>query len=268
MALEQSQNGIVDVTVKPRCCNMSYIAGGVVLGVALTLLLGLAFYAGRQSTNLDSEKLNHSAWNALPSNRVHPDFLSATATHGGSNMAVCTAQVDENAEGFFALDFVTGDLKGWVYYPRMQKFGGLFMTNVQGLLGASKNPEYLLVSGGATTVASGGNTRPAASLIYVVDMRSGLFAAYAIPWNKTQESSGMSQMNQFIPVDGGQIREPSMGVKKPVAPLGNPAAGGPAGAAPKKPGVDPKAVDPKAADPKAADPKADANNPNPNNRKK
>jgi hypothetical protein len=267
MALEQSQIEIVDVPVKPRCCNMSYIAGGVVLGVALTLLLGIAFYAGRQSTNLDSEKLNHSAWNALPSGRVHPELLSATASHGGSNMAVCTAQVDENSEGFFALDFVTGDLKGWVYYPRMGKFGGLFMTNVQGLLGASKNPEYLLVSGASTTVASGGNTRPAASLIYVVDMRSGLFAAYAIPWNKTQESSGMAQMNQFIPVDGGQIREPSMGVKKPVAPL-NPAGGAPAGAAPKKPGVDPKAVDPKAADPKAADPKADANNPNPNNRKK
>jgi hypothetical protein len=34
-------------------------------------------------------------------------------------MAVCTAQVGDDAEGFFALDFITGDLKGWVYYPKM-----------------------------------------------------------------------------------------------------------------------------------------------------
>lgn len=261
MALEHSQLEIVD-NGNSRCCNMSYVCGGVVLGVALTLLLGIAFYAGRQSTQLDTTESNPSTWSGIPSGRVHPDLLSATASHGGSNMAVCTALVDENSEGFFALDFVTGDLKGWVYYPRLGKFGGLFMTNVQGMLGASKNPEYLLVSGGAASVASGGNTKPAASLIYVVDMRSGLFAAYTIPWNKTQESSGMAQVNQFVPVDGGQIREPSMGIKKPVTPPGNAPAGAPAGGAPKKPGIDPK----------AADPKVDANNPNPNpnpnNRKK
>jgi hypothetical protein len=267
MALEHSQLEIVD-NAEPRCCNVSYVGGGVALGVALTVLLGIAFYAGRQSTQLDTTESNATNWSGIPSGRVHPDLLSASASHGGSNMAVCTAIVDENSEGFFALDFITGDLKGWVYYPRMGKFGGLFMTNVQGVLGASKNPEYLLVSGATSTVASGGNTRPAASLIYVVDMRSGFFAAYTIPWNKTQESSGLAQVNQFIAVDGGQIREPSMGVKKPVTPLGNPAAGAPAGAAPKKPGVDPKAADPR-IDPNNPNPNnPNPNNPNPNNRKK
>jgi len=221
---------------------MSYVAAGVGLGIALTVLLGLSFYAGRQS---NGEFSQHAMLNGIPSDRMHPDLLRATATHGGSNMAVCTGPVDENAEGFFALDFVTGDLKGWVYYPKQGAFGGLFMTNVQGQFGQSKNPEYLLVTGTAAPTATGGNIRPASSLIYVVDMRSGLFAAYAIPWDRTRESSSVAQMGQFVFVAGAQIREPMSGIKKPVVP--------PAGAAVKKP-----------ADPNNPDPNVNPNNP-PNN---
>ena len=254
MALEFLQPEIVDVKNQPRCCSMSYVATGVFVGVALTVLFGVAYYAGRQSANIDLQPTNQGSWNGIPGDRIHPDFLSASATHGGSNMAVCTASVDENAEGFFAIDFVTGDLKGWVYYPRMQKFGGLLMTNVQGVLGASKNPEYLLVSGGAASIPTGGNVKPASSLLYVVDMRSGMFAAYQIPWSRTQESSGQGQMSPFVFVDGGQIREPSSGIKKPIAP-----AGGAAAAGARKP--DGKPADPKLepkVDPKV-DPKADPN---------
>jgi hypothetical protein len=164
-------------------------------------------------------------------------------------MAVCTAPVGEDSEGFFALDFITGELKAWVYYPRMGGFGGMFMTNVQPMLGASKNPEYLLVSGLAATPPSGGNVRLAPSIVYVVDMKSGYFAAYTVPWDKSRESTGMGQMSQMIFVGGGQVREPmGTGVKKPTAPPaaigGNAAPQGAVPANPKKPdaNADPNAV--------------------------
>jgi hypothetical protein len=228
-------------------------------GVALTVLLGFAFLAGRQSTTISGLELPlvsnvGNSTNEVPAARIHPEFLSATASHGGSNMAVCTAYIDEHAEGFFALDFTTGDLKAWVYYPKAGQFGGLFMTNVQAQLGSAKNPEYLLVSGSAASAPTGSNIRAAGSLIYVVDMRSGFFAAYSIPWDRSRENSLSEQWGPIVFMSGGKVREPSAGAKKPVAP---PAAAG-AGAA--KP-------DPNAPAAPKPDPNANPNN-NKNNRQK
>ena len=171
MSLENSQLVIVD-SPKLRCCNWTYWAGGLFCGIAFTFLLGIAFWAGRQSASTLEES---TSWNDIPRDRIHPDLLSATSTHGGTNMAVCTAAVGDDAEGFFTLDYITGDLRGWVYYPRQGAFGGMFATNVKPQLGESKNPEYLLVSGYTAAARLGGNVRLAQSLIYVVDTRSGYF---------------------------------------------------------------------------------------------
>lgn len=245
MAMENSQLEFVDGP-KSNCCKLTYVSGGLLCGIALALMLGAAFWVGRQST---SNLVEQSSWNGIPRDRVPPEFLSATASHGGTNMAVCTALVGEDAEGFFSLDYLTGDLKGWVYYPRQGVFGGMFMTNVVPQLGQSKNPEYLLVSGGTAPARLGGNVRLAQSLIYVVDTRSGYFAAYTAPWDRSLEASaGAPQGGQMIFVSGGQIRESNAGVKKPVTPM-------------------PNAVAPGGKIPGAADPVVPNNPANPNNKK-
>ena len=245
MAIENSQLEFVDGP-KSNCCKLTYVSGGLLCGIALALMLGAAFWVGRQST---SNLVEPSSWNGIPRDRVPPEFLSATASHGGTNMAVCTALVGEDAEGFFSLDYLTGDLKGWVYYPRQGVFGGMFMTNVVPQLGQSKNPEYLLVSGGTAPARLGGNVRLAQSLIYVVDTRSGYFAAYTAPWDRSLEASaGAPQGGQLIFVSGGQIRESNAGVKKPVTPM-------------------PNAVAPGGKIPGVADPVVPNNPANPNNKK-
>lgn len=257
MSQEKLQLENLDVATT-RCCNMTYMVCGLFGGITLTLMLVAAFWFGRQSAVDIGEP---SSWNGIPNNRVPPEFLSASGSHGGSNMAVCTGFVGQDAEGFFALDFLTGDLKGWVYYPKQGAFGGLFMTNVLPQLGpTSKNPEYLLVSGLTDAVAVGGNMRLGGSLIYVVDMRSGYFAAYTAPWNKTLESSaGVPQGGQLLFVNGGQIRESMLGARKPVAPQAGVGGQGqnPGGANPANP-------NPGAANPAANDPNKPAN---PNNKK-
>lgn len=245
MAMENSQLEFVDGP-KSNCCKLTYASGGLICGIALALMLGAAFWVGRQST---SNLVEQSSWNGIPRDRVPPEFLSATASHGGTNMAVCTALVGEDAEGFFSLDYLTGDLRGWVYYPRQGAFGGMFMTNVIPQLGQSKNPEYLLVSGGTAPARLGGNVRLAQSLIYVVDTRSGYFAAYTAPWDRSLEASaGAPQGGQLIFVSGGQIRESNAGVKKPVTPM-------------------PNAIAPGGKIPGAADPVVPNNPANPNNKK-
>jgi hypothetical protein len=139
-------------------------------------------------------------------------------------MAVCTAMIDEESDGFFALDFLTGDLKGWVINPRTGAFGGLFATNVSQMLGPpSKNAEYLLVSGRTQPPASGTTTRAASMVLYVVDVRAGQFVALSVPWDRSMRNSGAPQASSFIPYGGDMIRPPvgpGVGGRKP--PAANP----------------------------------------------
>lgn len=205
---------------------------GATAGLCLFGMLAIAYGVGRATapqgpspTLSSQEGLAALGLGNVPIQNIPPELLRASASHGGSTMAVCTAQVDENAEGFFTLDYLTGDLKGWVYYPRVGGFGGLFATNVIQYLGPpGKNPEYLLVSGHAMPPASGTNVRAAASLIYVVDVKLGQFVAFTIPWNRAMENSGVQQVNPFVPV-GGDVIRPMVGpgVRKPPAvnPNGN-----------------------------------------------
>ena len=199
---------------------------GLATGMALCASLAASFFAGRWTAKDTFPLELKSAAQGIPKSRIHPDlpveWLQATATHGATNMAVCTAAAGEEAEGFFALDFLTGDLKGWVYYPRMQAFGGLFATNVIQYLGPSgKNAEYLLVSGASASSPTGGQVRASQSLIYVVDVKLGTFVAFAIPWNRTMESSGVAQMNTLLPVGGDAIR-PMVGPGQRKAPALDP----------------------------------------------
>jgi len=234
---------------------------GLFAGVALTVLVGGAFLAGRHSASSSlPNDVSHAGDNlfGLSNGQLPPEILAATASHGGSNMAVCTGQVAENGEGFFALDFITGELKGWVFNP-VRGNVGLFNINVQPQLGpVSKNPEYLLVTGAAASAQIGGNLRTGGSLIYVVDMRSGFFAAYSVPWDRSIENGSGNQLNPFVFVTGGQIRDSMAGgAKKP--------AGGPAAAPGAKKPNDPNAAG-KPADPNNANANnANGNNANPNN---
>jgi hypothetical protein len=63
--------------------------------------------------------------------------------------------------------------------------------------------------------------RASQSLIYVVDVKLGTFVAFAIPWNRTMESSGVAQMNTLLPVGGDAIR-PMVGPGQRKAPALDP----------------------------------------------
>jgi hypothetical protein len=137
--------------------------------------------------------------------------LHATATHGGTNVAVATGQVGDEAEGIFILDYLTGNLQCWVFYPRMQQFGAKFETNITQQLPATKNAEYLLVTGSSVANQTSGNARPAGCVVYVVDPKSGAFAGYTLPWNRSAEMSGQPQRGLMLFVGGDYFRAPVAG---------------------------------------------------------
>lgn len=134
------------------------------------------------------------------------ELLRASATNSGTNFALATGQVSDEAEGVFFLDFLTGELTCWVYYPRVQQFGAKFTTNVTATLpAAGQNPQYLMVTGNISGTRGTAGARPGGCLVYVVEPTSGMFAAYAIPWNRSVESSGAPQAGALVPAGGGQV---------------------------------------------------------------
>ncbi|MEM7477277.1 MAG: hypothetical protein AAF483_20015 [Planctomycetota bacterium] len=154
-----------------------------------------------------------------------PPALAASAS-SSETMAIATGPISDDAEGIFFLDFVTGDLQCWVYYPRQGTFGAKFGANIGAQFGPpGKNSKMMMVTGAAKPGVGAGGSRPGASLVYVADGTKGIFAAYAVPWNKGAESGGRPQAGQLVYAGGGPIRNfnvPNGGNQNPAAPA-NPA---------------------------------------------
>ena len=68
MALENSQMEIVG-SLKSNCCKLPYLVGGLFCGVALTIMLGAAFWIGRQSV---TDLAEQTSWKGIPRDRVLP----------------------------------------------------------------------------------------------------------------------------------------------------------------------------------------------------
>jgi hypothetical protein len=172
------------------------------IGVA-TLTASIAYHYGVESSRPSA---------------LQDALLHATSTHGGTNAAVATGRISDDVEGLFILDYTTGNLQCWVYYTRTNRFGAKFEANVGQQLPATKNSEYLLVIGESSVVPITGNTRPSPAICYVVDTKSGMFAGYVVPWNRTMETGGQPQSGPLVCIGYDQFRAASGGVAKKAPP--------------------------------------------------
>jgi hypothetical protein len=168
---------------------------GFIAGVAgLSLLLAVAAFG-------------YWLGSSRPTPYPFPELNRVSTAASGSNLAVATGLISEEAEGIFFLDFTTGDLQCLVYYPRSGAFGARYFTNINAHLpGGGRNSNYLMVTGTAMGARGSTNVRPGNCLVYVTDVSSGTFAAYAIPWNRSAENSGQPQVGAMRYVGGGPIR--------------------------------------------------------------
>lgn len=136
-----------------------------------------------------------------------PIPLAASASDSSDTCSIATGPISDDAEGVFFIDFNTGDLQCLVYYPRTGRFGARYYTNVRAQLGnAGKNSKYVMVTGTIASRATSGGARPGHSLVYVTDVTTGMFAAYAVPWDRSAESVGRPQGAPLVFVQGGPIR--------------------------------------------------------------
>jgi len=134
--------------------------------------------------------------------------LHAVSTDRFDTFAVATGPVDEEVEGIYVLDFLTGELQAAVLSGRLGKFRALYSTNVGTDLGvdASKNPRYVMVTGLADLTRGQARMRPSRSVIYVAEVTTGMLCAYYIPWSREQIAAGQSIRGQLMPLDKWQFR--------------------------------------------------------------
>ncbi len=133
--------------------------------------------------------------------------LHAVATDRQENFAIATGPLDESVEAIFMLDFLSGTLKAYAINTVTGKFTGYFERTILNDLGidASKNPKYLVVTGGANLRRSG-SIQPSASVCYVAELTSGKMAAYAIPWSRGQSNATQPVRGTFLILDVVQFR--------------------------------------------------------------
>ncbi len=134
--------------------------------------------------------------------------VDATASAWSESLCAATGPIDEEMEGLFTLDALTGDLQCAVLNGRTTKFAGLFRKNVLADLGvdATKKPSYLLLTGAAVFPGQSGNVRPGNSVAYVIDTTTGRFAVYGVPWQRTLSARGAAQQGALILLDTGTAR--------------------------------------------------------------
>jgi hypothetical protein len=135
-----------------------------------------------------------------------PDFdalkLKAMGTHGGKTFAIATGQIDEEVEGLYTLDFLTGDLQCYVVNTRTGLPGGWFKTNITKDLSVERGrePSYLMVTGTFNVRGAAGNARPAASIVYVADANTGEVACYNFLWARAYAAAATPQMREMYTV--------------------------------------------------------------------
>jgi hypothetical protein len=137
--------------------------------------------------------------------------LKAVATDSGDTFAMCTGPISEGMEGVFFLDYLSGDLQCMVPNSRTGSVGGAYKYNVMADLGvepgATKKPQFLMVTGLAQFRTGGGDVRPADCILYVADASSGNWVAYSLPWSRTLGATGAPQRGTLVKVGFGKARE-------------------------------------------------------------
>ena len=168
-------------------------------GLAMGLLVGVGMLIG----TLVAVRSAPATALSLPETLLH-----ATASHSGKSMAMATGLVDEESEGVFILDYLTGDLQCYVINPRTFLWGGMFKSNVIQDLGVQqgKDPNYVMVTGQTQFLRGTGVQAPAMCVVYVLDANTGNFAAYGLAWNKTMARGPQVQTDTLRLLQTGKAR--------------------------------------------------------------
>ena len=111
----------------------------------------------------------------------------------------------EGLEAVFVLDFLTGRLTGACLGKQGNGFVTFFAADVAADLGVKTGKAQYAMTPGFATIRGTPAAQPAASVIYVAELSSGLVGCYAIPFRLPNAKNPIPQ--KLVPLDRYQFRE-------------------------------------------------------------
>ena len=169
-------------------------------GLAVGLLFGVGVLVGNLTAKIQHDQ-------SFPVLEIP---VEATAAVRSDTIAAATGLIDDDIEGLFTLDFLTGELQCAVLYLNRPNFGAIYRANaaVDLEITGTKKPNYLLLTGFANFRGGRGvgGVRPGSCITYVIDANSGNFVAYGTPWNSMKASRGTLQGGELLKLATGTAR--------------------------------------------------------------
>jgi hypothetical protein len=129
-------------------------------------------------------------------NSTHFIGVQAVATARNDAFSAATGPIDEDVEGLFLLDPLTGQLSCYIMNTSTFKFTMVFRYNqlLEDLgMKKDKGARLLLLTGLVDYKSQTGTERPSEAVAYIVDSSTGNFAAYAVPWQKGLHTSSQKK---------------------------------------------------------------------------
>lgn len=170
--------------------------------------MGCGFFLGR-STNTATASLSEQA--ALQAQfeemqKSLPLRLAADSASGGKTISMATGAITNEVDGLFILDHLTGTLQCWVLNTRTGNVGGIYAADVGVALGLDKgDPDFVMTTGGFY-LRSTGAVKPANSICYVGEGKSGKVVGFSLAYDKAGIQAGAVQRGELNVVCSGPIR--------------------------------------------------------------
>lgn len=178
------------------------------MGGAVMRLLGIgavAFLGAWLAIDLASAPKSQTV------NEPIPIVLNADTANSGKAISLATGLVDENVEGLFVLDHLSGNLQCWVINPKTGGVAAIFAASPATDMGLDKggDTDYVMCTGGVNFTARGrtGNARPANVICYVADGNSGKVVGYSLVFDRQAAIRGNTQGGMLEVVCRGFARE-------------------------------------------------------------
>jgi hypothetical protein len=143
--------------------------------------------------------------------------VNAAAAYGQDGYAFASGPVDNDLEGVFFLDALTGTLKAAIQNPRQPSFMFECSSDISGDFGQVKNGKYMIGTGRANIVqgAGGGASKYASSVVYVIELTSGRLNSYAfrIPANLRSAKTQKAFQGKFVKAGSIELRKNQAGAQ-------------------------------------------------------
>lgn len=179
----------------------------VVTIAGIIVAMGCGFYLGR-STNVQSATQQSELQAEYDEmQRTLPLRLAADSASGGKTISMATGSITGDADGLFILDHMTGILQCWLLNPRTGTVGGIYVADVGIALGLDKGDPDFVMTTGDFFIRAGGNQKPANTICYVGEGKSGKVAGFSLAYNKAGIQQGAVQRGELRMVCSGPVRQ-------------------------------------------------------------